>query len=219
MTNYLDLIALCVLGGVATAGGIYVATRPRTPSKRELRETAHFERLDRLEGLLRQSLTRASEFDRDGTNIDCLRPPEGYSSWLDYALDCLDTRSLEQEEAMNDNPDELHWPAGTTREQWREAAKAELGELRAKAAWTEQLYEHLALISPETFRCDSIALLDGVACLGDLPDTAVRRGQVGTVVEVLEPGHFLVEFDDKATGRSIAILPVAAGQLLKLHEQ
>lgn len=134
MTNYLDLIALCVLGGVAITGGIYVATRARTVSSREHRERAIVERLDRLEGVIRQSLPRASGGDRGGTDMGRLRPPEGFSSWLDYALDGLDTRSLEQDEALQDKPEALHWPAGTTRAQMREAAQAELKAFRAAAA-------------------------------------------------------------------------------------
>lgn len=68
-------------------------------------------------------------------------------------------------------------------------------------------------------RCDPIALLDVVACLGDLPETSVQPGQVGTVVEVLEPDLFLVEFADKTTGRSITTIPLTGRQLLKLREQ
>lgn len=62
-----------------------------------------------------------------------LRPPPGYLTWLDYAVDCMDTRSLEQQELWIDAPAERHWPEGTTREQMQQAVMAELAELRARA--------------------------------------------------------------------------------------
>ena len=39
--------------------------------------------------------------------------------------------------------------------------------------------------------------LDLVALTEDLPNRKLRRGQVGTVVELLDPGVFEVEFTDK----------------------
>lgn len=59
-----------------------------------------------------------------------LVPPPGYSSWLDYAVDCMDTRSLEQEDLWVDDPAQRRWPEGTTREQFDQAVRAELAELR-----------------------------------------------------------------------------------------
>lgn len=52
--------------------------------------------------------------------------PQGYTSWLDYAVDTLDTRTLEIYSLFEN---------GTTpgRDQIREAARRELRELRAKA--------------------------------------------------------------------------------------
>jgi Domain of unknown function (DUF4926) len=61
-----------------------------------------------------------------------------------------------------------------------------------------------------------IKLLDVVALTEDLPDRGLRRGQVGTVVELLGPGVFEVEFSDDE-GRSYATLPLRADQLLVLH--
>ena len=61
-----------------------------------------------------------------------------------------------------------------------------------------------------------IRLLDVVALIEDLPERALRRGQVGTVVEELAPGVFEVEFSDD-TGRTYAQLAVRAEQLLVLH--
>ncbi|MGO9602010.1 MAG: DUF4926 domain-containing protein [Candidatus Binataceae bacterium] len=44
----------------------------------------------------------------------------------------------------------------------------------------------------------------------------LRRGQVGTVVEVLAPGVFEVEFSDD-NGRTYASVPVPAEGLMVLH--
>src|ERR1700730_18128311 len=61
-----------------------------------------------------------------------------------------------------------------------------------------------------------IKLLDVVALTEDLPDRGLRRGQVGTVVELLAPGVFEVEFSDDE-GRSYATLALRADQLMPLH--
>lgn len=62
---------------------------------------------------------------------------------------------------------------------------------------------------------DSIKLLDVVALMEDLPEHALRRGQVGTVVESLAPGVFEVEFCDNS-GRTYALLALRAEQILPL---
>jgi len=61
-------------------------------------------------------------------------------------------------------------------------------------------------------------LLDVVALTEDVPDHGLRRGQVGTIVEILEPNVFEVEFADNE-GRTYATLAVNAKQLLVLHYQ
>ena len=63
-----------------------------------------------------------------------------------------------------------------------------------------------------------IKLLDVVALIEDLPDRKLRRGQVGTVVELLAPGVFEVEFTDN-DGRAFASLALKEDQLLLLHYQ
>ena len=62
-----------------------------------------------------------------------IRPPPNYASWLDYAVDCMDTRSLEQEDLWISNPAQRYWPEGTTGEQMEQAAQYELAELRDHA--------------------------------------------------------------------------------------
>jgi hypothetical protein len=63
-----------------------------------------------------------------------------------------------------------------------------------------------------------IQLLDVVALTEDIPDRGLKRGQVGTVVEMLGPGIFEVEFVDN-DGRTYATLPLKSSQLLVLHYQ
>lgn len=63
---------------------------------------------------------------------------------------------------------------------------------------------------------DPIQLLDVVALTEDVPNRGLRRGQVGTVVEMLGPDVFEVEFSTD-TGRTYAQLPLKADQLIVLH--
>jgi hypothetical protein len=59
-------------------------------------------------------------------------------------------------------------------------------------------------------------LLDVVALIEDVPQEKLYRGQVGTVVEVLAPDVFLVEFSDQK-GRTYAMLELRAEQLMTLR--
>lgn len=61
-----------------------------------------------------------------------------------------------------------------------------------------------------------IELLDVVALTSDLPQGGLVRGQVGTVVELLAPGVFEVEFCDEE-GKTYAQLAVPENQLMVLH--
>lgn len=63
---------------------------------------------------------------------------------------------------------------------------------------------------------DGVDILDVVALTEDLPERDLYRGQVGTVVEILESGVFEVEFSDDE-GRAYASVALKAGQLLVLH--
>jgi len=62
----------------------------------------------------------------------------------------------------------------------------------------------------------SIALLDVVALTDDLPQEGLARGQVGTVVEILAPGIFEVEFADDL-GRTYAELALPETKLMVLR--
>lgn len=64
----------------------------------------------------------------------------------------------------------------------------------------------------------AVRLLDVVALTKNDPAHGLCRGQVGTVVEVLDPETFEIEFSDNR-GRSYALLPLRASQLMVLHHQ
>ena len=61
-----------------------------------------------------------------------------------------------------------------------------------------------------------IRVLDVVALTQDLPQHRLSRGQVGTVVEILAPSVFEVEFCDN-DGRTYATLAVLSEHLLVLR--
>lgn len=62
----------------------------------------------------------------------------------------------------------------------------------------------------------SIQLLDVVALLEDRDDLQLVAGQVGTVVELLEPGVFEIEFSDDA-GVTYAMVALKESELIALH--
>ena len=59
-------------------------------------------------------------------------------------------------------------------------------------------------------------LLNAVALLADVPAHRLSRGQVGTVVELLDDTMSLVEFSDEQ-GRAYALAPCPRANLLTLH--
>jgi hypothetical protein len=63
---------------------------------------------------------------------------------------------------------------------------------------------------------NKVKLLDVVTLTEDLPEHELQRGQVGTVVEVLAPDVYEVEFADNE-GRTYAELAIKAEKLLVLH--
>lgn len=63
-----------------------------------------------------------------------------------------------------------------------------------------------------------IQLLSVVALTSDAPERGLVRGQVGTVVEVLAPGVYEVEFSDDE-GRTYALAALRHDQLMLLHYQ
>lgn len=63
-----------------------------------------------------------------------------------------------------------------------------------------------------------IELLDTVALLEDLPERGLDRGEVGTVVELLAPEIFEVEFSDDE-GQTYAQFALQSNQIIALHNQ
>ncbi len=76
------------------------------------------------------------------------------------------------------------------------------------------------MITPEHLttsgKTPALQLLDVVALTEDLPAKALLRGQVGTVVEVLAPDAFEVEFVNRE-GYTYALLTLHIQQLLPLR--
>ena len=65
---------------------------------------------------------------------------------------------------------------------------------------------------------EKLPLLAVVATLDEVPKRGLVRGQVGTIVEVLGPDVYEVEFSDDS-GRTYASLPMRAERLIVLHHQ
>lgn len=64
---------------------------------------------------------------------------------------------------------------------------------------------------------DAIQLLEVVALTTDVPEASLRRGQVGTVVDILGGGKALeVEFSDR-DGRTYASLGLRPDQVMVLR--
>lgn len=63
-----------------------------------------------------------------------------------------------------------------------------------------------------------LKLLDVIALVENLPELGLYRGQVGTIVEVYEPGVFEVEFSDMQ-GRTYALETLTDKQVMVLHHQ
>jgi hypothetical protein len=63
-----------------------------------------------------------------------------------------------------------------------------------------------------------IRLLSTVALSEDLPGRKLKRGEVGTVVEVLAPDVYEVEFCDE-DGQTYAELALRSDQLIPLHNR
>ncbi len=61
-----------------------------------------------------------------------------------------------------------------------------------------------------------LRLLDVAALTEALPDYNLVPGQVGTIVEILAPSVYEVEFSDDE-GQTYAMLPLKADQLIRLH--
>ncbi len=63
-----------------------------------------------------------------------------------------------------------------------------------------------------------IKLLDTIALVKDIPSRKLKRGEVGTVVEILAPEVFEVEFCDDE-GQTYAELALRSDQIIPLHNR
>ena len=63
-----------------------------------------------------------------------------------------------------------------------------------------------------------IKLLGTVAITENVPEHNLYRGQVGTIVEMLAPETYEVEFSDNK-GQTYAILAINTNQFMVLHVQ
>ena len=61
-------------------------------------------------------------------------------------------------------------------------------------------------------------LLDTVTLLQEIPSRKLKRGEVGTVVEILAPDVYEVEFCDDE-GKTYAELALRGVQIIPLHNQ
>jgi hypothetical protein len=63
-----------------------------------------------------------------------------------------------------------------------------------------------------------LEILSVVALLDDMPEKGLLRGQVGTIVEMLSPRAYEVEFSDDS-GKTYASLALRADQLMRLRHE
>jgi hypothetical protein len=63
-----------------------------------------------------------------------------------------------------------------------------------------------------------LKLLDVVAIIEDALEHDLVRGQMGTIVEVFEPGEYLIEFSD-TNGEMYALVSLRADQLMLLRKK
>lgn len=68
-----------------------------------------------------------------------LSPPSGYRSWLDYAADTMETRSLHLQSI-----DESPWGREVQRDEMRQAVRAEIAALRAEVERLRQTLKTIA---------------------------------------------------------------------------
>jgi hypothetical protein len=82
------------------------------------------------EDLVRVLLQYATVVDGPGPSAP--PPPDGYATWLDYAVDTMDTRSPQLDQMLQENAPEH------SRESMRQAVQAELAQLRWLAGFGDR---------------------------------------------------------------------------------
>lgn len=94
----------------------------------------------------------------------------------------------------------------------------ELGLIRGNGAINISLLRSESAAKKKVVSKEKIRLLDTVALVDDLPERKLRSGEVGTVVEILAPDVFEVEFSDDE-GETYAEVALRADQIIALHNQ
>ena len=61
-------------------------------------------------------------------------------------------------------------------------------------------------------------LLDVVVLLSDIPSDKLRKGSLGTIVEIFADSTYLIEFADQ-TGATYALPTVSESDLLKIYQE
>ncbi|TAE24618.1 MAG: DUF4926 domain-containing protein [Cytophagales bacterium] len=63
-----------------------------------------------------------------------------------------------------------------------------------------------------------LEILDVVVALQDRPQERIRKGSLGTIVEIFDGGRFLVEFAD-LNGVPYAMPILSGDQMLKIYQE
>jgi len=90
-----------------------------------------------------------------------------------------------------------------------------LPSLRGRCAWRFAPNRHAMLGEVTDASFEAPVLPDAVALLADMPEARLARGQVGTVVDLLDPSTVLVEFSDDHGCARVAV-PCSSAALLVL---
>ena len=65
---------------------------------------------------------------------------------------------------------------------------------------------------------DALNLLDVIVLLTNLPGQKLRKGSLGTIVEVFDNGTYLVEFAD-LNGVTYSLPILSAAQMIKVYQE
>ncbi len=104
----------------------------------------------------------------------------------------------------------IHHEDGTST--YREVSPEEVAE---QVHQREQYKQSAQYSLQKVLHSSGIQYLDMVALIENLPDRGLSVGQVGTIVEVLAPDIYEVDFSDDQ-GQTYAMLPLHHRQLLRL---
>lgn len=74
------------------------------------------------------------------------------------------------------------------------------------------------MLNETKMKTRKVKLLDTVALLQHIPSRKLKRGEVGTVVEILAPAVYEVEFCDDE-GQTYAELALRRVQIIPLHNR